>query len=368
VVRALVVGAGAIGRGFLPWALEGERIDFFDSSLKLVAEMKDNGGFHTFMSSKGNLESLFVRPEIVTGNMSDLTLTDYDVAFVAVGPRNVGSVPAELASLECPIFSLENDPETVNVLSNALGGKDVYFGVPDVITSSTASEENLKLDRLSLHTEDGVLYLEDSSAVPDALRGNLKKVEWVRPDQLRVEWDAKLYLHNTPHCVAAYLGFLAGNEYVHEGFEDEFIKDAVSGVIQEMLAALKFSTSHNHEFMDSYAEKELRRFANPLLFDPILRVAREPLRKLQVDGRLTGALRLALTTGVEPYNLMLGISAALDYTEEKDRDFELMKRVTSFGVSNFLKYHLDIDTNSIESKYIARNFNAASGFIKRGLQ
>jgi hypothetical protein len=99
-----------------------------------------------------------------------------------------------------------------------------------------------------------------------------------------------------------------------------------------------------------------------------LRVAREPLRKLQVDGRLTGALRLALTTGVEPYNLMLGISAALDYTEEKDRDFELMKRVTSFGVSNFLKYHLDIDTNSIESKYIARNFNAASGFIKRGIQ
>ena len=39
--------------------------------------------------------------------------------------------------------------------------------------------------------------------------------------------------------------------------------------------------------------KELKRFENKLLFDPISRVAREPLRKLRSDNRIILALRLA---------------------------------------------------------------------------
>ena len=36
-------------------------------------------------------------------------------------------------------------------------------------------------------------------------------------DEIKKQWAAKLYIHNTPHCIAAYLGSLCGKKYLHEG-------------------------------------------------------------------------------------------------------------------------------------------------------
>jgi mannitol-1-phosphate/altronate dehydrogenase len=367
MARALIVGAGAIGRGFVPWALGDTVIDFFDASEDLMKGITRAGGYNSHMSIDGALSSMRIRPQVATSKASELPLNEYDVSFVAVGPRNVSKLPKELGGVRGPIFSLENDPATVDVLREHLGRTDVFFGVPDVITSSTASPENLASDRLSLHTEDGVLFLEDSKNVGASLKLILSKVEWLNLNQLKAEWDAKLYLHNTPHCVAAYLGFLLGKKYVHETFEHEFASRVVSGVIHEMLTSLKSSTAHDHDFLDNYALKELRRFSNPLLFDPILRVAREPLRKLQQNGRLTGALRLSILSGVEPFNLMLGIAAALEYRETRDEDARHMASFDDSGPSLFLKYHLGIQPEALESLYIQRHTTSATEFLKRRL-
>jgi mannitol-1-phosphate 5-dehydrogenase len=364
VGKALVIGAGAIGRGFLPWALRGMNIDFYDSSPKMVNDIASNGGFHSHMTIDGKLESLWVEPDLITNDFSKLNLEDYVIAFISVGPRNVSRMPERLGELKCPIFSLENDPTSVEVIRNIYGLEKVFFGVPDVITSSTASPENLALDPMAIHTEDGILYLEDFGAEADVLRSELPDVNWSPADQLRREWSAKLYLHNTPHCVAAYLGHMAGFSYVHEGFTKSRIERVVSGVVEEMLLTLKLKTSYDHAFLESYAEKELQRFSNQQLYDPIARVAREPLRKLAPTGRLTGALRLAMSAGVEPVNLMLGISAALRYDNENDPDTKFLKYLDDFGVSAFLQYHLSMDTNSLESQYIVEKNTPATQFLK----
>jgi mannitol-1-phosphate 5-dehydrogenase len=364
VGKALVIGAGAIGRGFLPWALRGMNIDFYDSSPKMVTDIASNGGFHSHMTINGKLESLWVKPDLITNDFSRLNLEEYVIAFISVGPRNVSRMPKSLGELKCPIFSLENDPTSVEVIRNIYALENVFFGVPDVITSSTASPENLALDPMAIHTENGILYLEDFGAEADVLRSELPDVNWSPADQLRREWSAKLYLHNTPHCVAAYLGHMSGFTYVHEGFTKSRIERVVAGVVEEMLLTLKLKTNYDHAFLESYAEKELQRFSNHNLFDPILRVAREPLRKLAPTGRLTGALRLAMSAGVEPVNLMLGVSAALAYDNETDPDTKFLRHLSDFGVSAFLKYHLDIDTNSIESEYIAEKHAPAIRFLE----
>ena len=362
--KALVIGAGAIGRGFLPWALKGMSIDFYDSSPIMVNKITSRGGFFSHMTLHGNLESLWVSPELITNDFSKIRVESYDIAFISVGPRNVTRLPMRLAELNCPIFSLENDPTSVELIRDTYGLEKVFFGVPDVITSSTASPENLALDPMAIHTEDGILYLEDFGTEADVLRSKLPTVKWSPAEQLRREWSAKLYLHNTPHCVAAYLGHMSGFTYVHEGFTKSRIERVVAGVVEEMLLTLKLKTNYDHAFLESYAEKELQRFSNHNLFDPILRVAREPLRKLAPTGRLTGALRLAMSAGVEPVNLMLGVSAALAYDNETDPDTKFLRHLSDFGVSAFLKYHLDIDTNSIESEYIAEKHAPAIRFLE----
>lgn len=367
MARALIVGAGAIGRGFLPWVLDGFDIDFYDAAAALTSGMESNGGYTAYMSVDGTLMRRNVRPRAVTSHLPDLDLAGYDIAFVAVGPRNTGRLPADLSRLACPVFSVENDPATVEVLTAQYGLDRAFFGVPDVITSSTASPDHLALDPLALHTENGVLYLEDSPEVPAEVKSALSSVEWTPVDRLRREWDAKLYLHNTPHCVAAYLGYLAGCEYLHEGFTTPFIRRTVEGVIEEMLLALKIATFHDHRFMEDYAVKELRRFSNEQLYDPISRVAREPLRKLAPAGRLTGALRMAMLSGVAPVNLMTGIAAALSYLDPRDSDYLYLRLLHDFGLPAFLQYHLSIPVDSLESQYINANLQPALQLLARNL-
>ena len=367
MARALIVGCGAIGRGFVPWILQNFEVDFFDVSQELIAGICAQGGYSSYMSDGKQLIHLRVKPRKATTIFAELSPSDYDIVFISVGPRNVERLPAEISALSCPIYSLENDPITVEWIKQGYGLKYVYFGVPDVITSSTASPENLAKDRFAIHTEDGIMYLQDSDQASAQLKAALPEVKWLPVERLNQEWDAKLYIHNTPHCIAAFLGHLSGCTYLHEALAKPAISRVIDGVIEELLLALKMSTPYDHHFIESYAEKEVRRFSNALLFDPISRVAREPIRKLHPSGRLTGALRLLLSSGVLPTYLMIGIGAALNYLAEDDKDFLLISHLKEFGLPAFLKYHLSISEDSLESRYIQKNFLEVSDYLERVL-
>lgn len=365
MARALILGSGAIGRGFAPWTLPHFDIDFFDISESLVGGIAGRGSYSTFMSVDGELIEKVVTPRSIATSIDASQLKAYDLAIVSVGPRNVTRLPPQIRDLECPIFSLENDPITVSEIKSTFGLDRVYFGVPDVITSSSASPAHLMADPFAIHTEDGVLYLQDPGADGVVLRALLPDVRWLPIDQLNQEWDAKLYLHNMPHCIAAYLGHMAGAKYLHEAMSVRAARRVVDGAIEEMLFALKLVTRYDQRFMESYAEKELRRFSNTLLFDPISRVAREPLRKLQNTGRLIGALRMMLAAGIRPAHLMLGITGALLYAPETDADHATMRLLDDFGVPAFLQYHLSIPLESMESRYIDEHFAGARDYLMR---
>ena len=367
MARALIVGGGAIGRGFIPWVLDAFELDILDASMSLVDAIAERGSYLSFMSDGDHLVEKRVVPRRATAEIEELYPLDYDVAFISVGPRNVTRLPKGISNLACPIFSLENDPITVEWIKQAYGLESVFFGVPDVIASSSASPVNLKRDPHALHTENGTLYLQRPPELSPYLERILPDVHWLPIERLNQEWDAKLYIHNTPHCIAAYLGHMAGCTYLHEALARPPIRRIVDGVIDELLCALKLVTPYDHQFIESYAVKEVRRFSNRLLFDPVSRVAREPLRKLQPSGRLVGALRLLLSAGVNPTYLMTGIAAALRYSDENDRDCRQLAQLETFGLKAFLKYHLCLDETSIESELITNRYADAIKFLEREL-
>lgn len=365
MAKALIVGGGAIGRGFLPWELQNLKFDLFDVSQELTSGISKQGGYTSYMAKDGMLERNLFQPDICTNEPNDLDYNSYVVAFVAVGPRNCSKLPTTLSRLKCPIFSVENDPNSVGLIAKVLNSSMVFFGVPDVITSSTSSPQHLAIDKFALHTENGKLYLEQSDLFTSHLREFLPNVVWASRSEMIREWNAKLYLHNTPHCVAAYLGYLKGINYLHESFDDPFVIRVVEGVIEEMILTLKREAEMEHRFLEEYADKELMRFSNSLLFDPIVRVAREPLRKLALGGRLMGGLSKAMLAGVQPVYLNLGIAAALNYREIADPDYRSMLQVDEIGVTNFLRYFLDISPRSLESKLIVGSYPDSISFLKQ---
>ena len=206
MVKALIIGAGAIGRGFLPWCLPDESsITFFDLNSDLIKSLDNLGYYHSFLSSQESLNKKLVKGYFYSDLKEiDSKLDTFDICFIAVGPRNIEKLPNLIRKITCPIFSLENDSHTVFRIRDKFSIPNVFFGVPDVITSCTASPDSLAIDNNALHTEDGVLYLESDGY--ENLKTNLPRTLSASKEVIEKEWDAKLYLHNTPHCIAAYLG------------------------------------------------------------------------------------------------------------------------------------------------------------------
>ncbi len=321
--NVVIIGAGAIGRGYLPWVVDDARHElvFVDSNLQIVRPMRDRGRYRSHRVREGRIESrdVLVKDACLPGEF-DWRRYDPEVIFVNVGPRSVARIAALLEGATCPVILCENDPATVEILKPHLGGGGAaVFAVPDVITSNTAPAELLAEDSLATVTEDGVLFIDERAR--GAVHGD---IHWLSERELvDQQWTAKLYLHNTPHCVTAYLGALAGSRYVHEAMARPAVAEIVAGSMKEMLTALKLKWEIPHEFLDWYAEKELKRFANVQLYDPVSRVAREPLRKLDLDGRLIGAAQICLASGFIPHNILIGIAGALLFKDSNDSDRHL---------------------------------------------
>jgi mannitol-1-phosphate/altronate dehydrogenase len=129
---------------------------------------------------------------------------------------------------------------------------------------------------------------------------------------------------------------------MHEAMARPEIDQVAVGAMEELKAGVTFAGLVRPVLAASYAEKELRRFRNPRLFDPIARVAREPLRKLGRGERLTGAAQLALYAGVRPVHLARGIQAALDYRNADDPDLALSILRGALGAGEVLRMIADV--------------------------
>jgi len=318
----IIIGAGAIGRGFLPWIFGNGLYDlvFVDSNKELIDKMRSRKKYSAYRAKNKKLEEMTVniKDALLSSEFLIAKYPDAAAVFMCVGPRNAVAAAAGLKGARCPVILCENEPQTVPAVRGAIGGDNVYFAVPDVITSNTASPQILAKDPLSIITEDGIILVDDRAK---GIKGN---ITFCSEDELiNKHWTAKLYLHNTPHCITAYLGALVGARYIHESMSYPDINKIVAGSMNEMLSSLKLKWDIPHQFLDWYAEKELKRFSNDLLYDPISRVAREPLRKLELEGRLIGAAQICVSLGFIPHNILKGITSAILFEDENDTDHHL---------------------------------------------
>jgi hypothetical protein len=162
-------------------------------------------------------------------------------------------------------------------------------------------------DPLCLVAEPGDLILEQGCEPLGVDTGGV----WADPSELERRWACKFFIHNASHAVVAFLGTLTGHRLVHEAMADARICALVKSAIRSITHAVIARGLAYGPLATSYMERELRRFRNPLLCDPISRVARDPLRKLGANDRLVQALKLVVEAEEDAYPIMMGIAACL---------------------------------------------------------
>lgn len=353
--KLLVIGAGAIGRGYLPWVFDPSEyvIDFADANSDLVSSLTDAGYYHTYRTRNGCYDELQVKINKVydAEELTKQILDEYHYILTAVGPRNFLKLTSLFTTSNVPVVAFENQRDVVTNMRIATGRENIYFGIPDVITSSTASSAILAKDHNAIITEDGKTFIENGAR---DLGGDLLYCD---ETEIRKQWAAKLYVHNSPHCIAAYLGHLVGASYLHEAMENKLVSEIVIGAGTEMSLMVRAKFNVDEKFVSFYHKKEVDRFSNQLLFDPISRVARQPFRKLGLNDRLIGATRKAMVSGIYPKNMILGIMSAFVFDKNDDDDALINYLFNSMSPSDFLRCIIRLDVNCVIYDTLLENWD-----------
>ena len=325
--KILIFGAGAIGRGFIAplFYRNGHKIYFVDTNTNLIKKLNYKKKYLVGTIKKSRYFFEEIKTEKSFTLNQKINIKDFDIVFSCVGPDNCYK-NYEFYKDAKHLVSCENDIRTVENLIKITRNKNIYFGIPDVITSNTAPKKILEKDDLSVISEDGVLVLEKF------IKNLPKEAELATKNHLHKHWLCKLYIHNAPHAIAAYLGHLKKCKFIHESMENKKIQKIVVGAIKEITNGLINCNLVDKKFANFYMKKEIKRFSNKLLYDPISRVAREPIRKLSKNNRLIKSIEVALYSNKLPINCALGIIAALKYFDKNDEQSKQIKYLTeNFG-------------------------------------
>lgn len=339
--KIAIFGAGAIGRGFIaPLFLSKDyEIDFIDSNEKLVKELNLKKKYILGVTSEEKYIFKTITFNKAYCNKENINIKKYDIVFSCVGPdqcfANVDYYKRAKILISC-----ENDIETVPKLKKLTSNKNIYFGIPDVITSNTAPKKILDRDKLSIISEQGILVIEKNKIKFP------KTIQIVSKEKLDSHWICKMHIHNAPHAIAAYLGYLKKYKFIHEAMNNKKINKIVVGAIKEITEGIISCKLVDKQFANFYMKKEIRRFSNKLLYDPISRVARDPLRKLAHDNRLIKAIHIALFNKTLPKNCAIGIKAALQYFNKNDEQSKHLKvMIDNFGEKYVLKKICGLQNN-----------------------
>jgi mannitol-1-phosphate 5-dehydrogenase len=198
--------------------------------------------------------------------------------------------------------------------SDAQVWSEKHLGFPDCMISRVVPRP--EQDPLVLVTED----YNEWTARAEAFRGprppTLTALELVENQTARLE--RKLFVHNGGHAICGYRGFHRGHRYIHEAVADPVVAEHVLGALDELGAVVQRKWGFSSESLDRYKQDLCRRGAVAEMRDDILRVVRDPIRKLSPRERLVAPALLAVEYGLPCSGIVRGIVAALRYRHPED--------------------------------------------------
>jgi mannitol-1-phosphate 5-dehydrogenase len=331
-MRAVVIGAGRIGCGLAGQLLRasGHEVTFITRSCDVVKNLRHNGSYHVLLTSETECRIVTVdgiKAIATSDEAAAITaVTRADLIVTAVCSQNLPAIAPLIAQAlsrrETPanVIAFENMPSVGECLRRLVSSEMTQPWQVDRHGFSGAVISRMVTRRVGHPAQQTPLMfvgesVEEFIVDRTALRAPLPKIRGMKlVDEYQPCVLHKLYTFSAGHATAAYLGWLKGYHYIHTAIHDPEIRKAVFNAMAEGQRGL--AAKFGQEFACSRAELEaiITRFENANLNDPIVRVARDPHRKLAADERLVGAGRLAEAAGVMPQQLALVAAAALCFS------------------------------------------------------
>lgn len=375
--KAVMIGAGQIGRGFIGMLLEqaGFHVVFADINRDVIDDINTRHEYTVHLVDTECVDTV-VRNISAVHSLSEELIDEYAscaLICTSVGLTAFPYIAPAIASGIEKRFSSGNK-ETLNIIAceNGLHGTaklkkliyehltpeaaayaDEYIGFPDcAVDRIIPPVENIQA------AEAVVEKYHEWDVERSGFKGEIPEIPGMNVvEDLQAYVERKLFTLNGPNAVTGCLGYRKGIETVREALEDKEIYDVVWGMMEECGEILQKRHGFSAEEMLEYRTALMNRFKNPYIIDRNVRVAREPARKLAPDDRIIAPLNYALQYGIATPCYHKGVASLLAYENPEDSQ---SAAITSFirenGVRRALKEFCGIDPESNTAKEIEKEY------------
>ena len=170
--------------------------------------------------------------------------------------------------------------------------------------------------------------------------------------------ERKLFLHNMAHGMCAYLGYQKEYIYIWQAVTDSEIHKKVRSSMMGVAKSLNKKYKIPLEELVAHVDDLLERFANRLLGDTIVRVGRDPVRKLRNDDRFVGAALLCAEQGFNAQPIVDGIVSSLYFDNPEDTfACDLQKDIQKQGIEYILSKYMQLNNTSPIYNMILDTYN-----------
>jgi len=362
--KAVIFGAGNVGRGFLGqlFSESGYPVTFVDVDEPLIAAFNARGHYTIRLVSNEHTEEVTVGPTsgLLSSDKGPVAeaVAEASLGATAVGARALPYVaPAVAAGITLRAAHGLTAPLNIIVCENLKGAASIFRGMVskhlDDMQRSYMAEYVGFVDTVigrmvpelspELRAQDpSLIIVEPYKELPvdrAGFVGDIPCVVGMEPcDNFALYTARKLYLHNAGHAMLGYLGYQRGHQLGYKALADGVIRSILDAALEESIRGIVAHYGASEEWLRKHVADLLARFANRVLADPVVRLARDPLRKLAPSDRLVGAARMAEEAGIVPVNLAWAIAGALAYDSPRDPIAQQMQqRIASEGVEAILR-------------------------------
>jgi mannitol-1-phosphate 5-dehydrogenase len=377
--KVVLFGAGATGRGhvgLLAWQ-SGFELVMIDKVPELVTLLNKAGRYTVRLyGGKGQPEESYRSGGYDQVEVSGFRayhslereaiaseIVDADLVLTAVFDQNLADVAQTLAlavsacqraGRQAPInvIACENMMDSSSTLGrhvrSRLSGPDLdycdrMFGFPDCMISRVVPRP--EPDPLLIITEDYNEWTARAEAFKGEKPAGLDALGLVNNQTARLE--RKLFIHNGGHAVCGFVGFHRGCQYIHEAIADPVVGQYVGGAMDELGEVVRRKHGFTAESIDAYKRDLGRRGSIAEMRDAVLRVVRDPMRKLSSHERLVAPALLAVEYGLPRAWIVKGIVAALKYHHPADAQSLVLKsKLEQAGLTSVLQEVCSIPASS----------------------
>ncbi len=356
-MKAVMYGAGAIGRGFIVQSFyeSGFETALIDVNMTVIDKLNADHAYPVYVT-KGEAYEEHPVKNVCGIDGKDVgaianAIAEADIMATAVGVNILKFIAPNIAAgvkerfargIKAPLNCIvcENmigaDAYLAGMIKEKLTAEeaeyfDTYFGMvePSIGRMVPATPKEIaEQNPLAVCVEEYFELPVDKAA----FKGEIPPVKNFVPfTPFDFYIQRKLFMHNMSHAVTAYLGKQKGYTYIWEAIADPEIRSAARAALSAISAAMHAEFGVPMEELTSFSENLLLRYDNKLLGDTVDRVGKDTVRKLSENDRLIGSAKLCVKHGIDPTPICVGIAAALKFAPAED---EAAVKVASFAKEN----------------------------------